>query len=325
MATTIVPPTINDDTSMSDIRSMIAGTTPAPAAEPEPKPAASEPAAGDPPAPTPEPAPEPGEKTPKPEASEEEPLPEGVQKRIAKEAEKAARIQSEIDRAVSERKAKEAELQKLKEAGQGSDPAPNTVKPATERPKRPQLGEKGHESETYDQFLERETKYDVEDLPAWIKAEALREFEQQTTQREAKKAAEQRWNAAVEKHKKDGIDFPALMESARALAPEGLQVAISSLDNWDGVAVHLAKNPAQLKELAQTFQQNPTKAIATLGRIEAALTPKETKTATPEKPLPEPLKKVGGTASASGQDLQDTIEKGSMAQLRAVVGKIRGK
>jgi hypothetical protein len=327
MATTIVPPTINDETSFADLRALIGGESkPEPAAEPEPEPVTSEPA--DKAEEHHEPATETGDKTPNPQASEEEPLPEGVQKRIAKEAEKAARIQAEIDRAVSERKAKEAELEQLKVGEKGSEPVNQPKSQTSDRPKRPQLGEKGHEAETYDQFLERERVYVEETLPSWIKADAIREFEATTSQREAQKAAEERWNAAVEKHKAAGVDFPALMESARALAPEGLQVAISALDNWDGVAVHLAKHPAELKQLAQTFQQNPTKAIATLGRIEAALTSQETKPATPakaEKPLPEPLAKAGGSASASGQDFAEMAEKGSFTQLKTAVGKLRGK
>jgi len=90
----------------------------------------------------------------------------------------------------------------------------------------------------------------------------------------------------------------------------------------------LAKNPAKLQELATAYQQNPTKAIATLGRIEASLTPQastESTATTKEKPLPTPPANVGGGASASGQDLQTTLETGSMSQLRAVVGKLKKK
>src|SRR6185369_17159769 len=58
---------------------------------------------------------------------EEEPLPANVQKRIAKEVEKQARIDREIAEAVSRTKAKQAELEKLKSTVTGSEPATNTV------------------------------------------------------------------------------------------------------------------------------------------------------------------------------------------------------
>lgn len=318
MATTNVPPAASDP-SMTELRAMLGDTTTA-AVTTDAKPATSE---------TPveksteehhQAATETAEKQPNPETTEEEPLPEGVQKRIAKEAEKAARIQSEIDRAVSDRKAKEAQLEKLKVGEKGSDPVKKPESPTDSKPKRPTLGEAGHENEGWEAFAAREAAYE-DQRDAWLQNEAIRKFREGQASEAAQKAQSERWDAAVEKH---GKDFPALMDSARALAPEGLQVAISSLDNWDTVAVHLAKNPTQLQELAAVYQQNPTKAIATLGRIEAALSSKETKTAaTTEKPLPAPPAKVGGSASASGQDLQDTIEKGSMSQLRAVVGKLR--
>jgi hypothetical protein len=327
MATTIVPPTINDETSFADLRALIGGeSTPAPVKDPEPKQTTSEPAAGDPPAEeNHEPATEPGKEKTEPKESDEEDLPEGVKKRIAKEVEKTTRAQAAIDRAVSERKAKEAEAAKLTTDGKGSEPVKTPQPSTSEKPKRPVLSEPGHENETYADFVAREAKYNDELLPAWIKAEAKREFEQETTEREAKKTREQRWNEAVTKH---GKDFPSQVEAVRAVAPEGLQVAISALDNWSGVAAHLGKNPGKLQELATLYAQNPTRAIATLGRIEAALTT-DPKPATPpakeEKPLPEPIAKVGGSASASGQDFADMAQNGSFTQLKTAVGKLRAK
>lgn len=306
---------------MADIRGMLGVKTPEAAAAPTPKPATSETPAGDEPQEkTPETATETVEEKPTPETTEEEPeLPKGVQKKIAQEAEKAARIQSEIDRAVSERKAKEAELEKLTKGEKGSEPVNQPKSPVNERPKRPTLGEAGHETETWDQFQARDDAYQA-DRETWLKAEAIREFEAKQTAQTAQKAAQERWDSAVAKH---GKGFPALMDSARAVAPEGLQVAISHLENWDTVAVHLAKNPAKLQELANSYTQNPTRAIATLGRIEAALSSETKPAATKETPLPAPLKKVGGSASPSGEELQKTLEEGSMSQLRARLGKLR--
>jgi hypothetical protein len=291
-----------------------------PAAEPE----TSETAAGEPQAEEkPEAAAETADTKTDPEKSDEEPLPPGVQKRLAKEAEKAARAQAAIDRAVSERKAKEAEAAKLTAGEKGSEPVKSPQSPDNQRPQRPQLGEKGHESETWAQFQAREAAYE-EAHDKWVRSETLKEFKEQQQAEATKRADIARWDAAVKEH---GADFPKQVEAVRAVAPEGLQNAIGDLENWSGVAVHLASNPAKLQELSQAFQQNPTRAIATLGRIEAALTKKESKpaTTTTEKPLPEPLKKVGGSASASGQDLQSQLETGSMASVKALVGKIRSR
>lgn len=311
--TTIVPPTpIADFASNEDIRSMLSDkpVEPAkPAAEPKletsEKPVEGEKPAGE----NQQAATEPADKKSEPV---EEPLPEGVQKRIVQEAEKQARIQSEIDRAVSARKAKEAELAKLQEGAKGSEPVKTPE--ASTKSKRPEASEPGHENETWDQYEARRDE--------WVKGEALREFEERTEAREAERASKERWDGAVKEH---GAEFPSLMEAVRKVAPEGLQVAISQMDQWSQVAVHLAKNPAQLAELAGVFQQSPYKAIATLGRIEAALAKPEPKTQAAEAPLPKPIEKVGGNAAVSGDSLQDTLEKGSMTQVRATVEKLRKK
>ena len=69
---------------------------------------------------------------------EEFELPAGVQKRIAAEAKKAAFFQSKIDKAVSERKSREAEAAKLTDKS-GSEPAKTTASASDARPKRPDL------------------------------------------------------------------------------------------------------------------------------------------------------------------------------------------
>jgi chemotaxis protein histidine kinase CheA len=316
MSDTIVTATATEP-SFEELRAMLGGETKPAAAAEEPAAAEEETpekAEAEEPAAEPETASEPVEQ----KTDSEDELPPGVQKRIAKEAERAAKAQAAIDRAVSERKAKEAEAAKLTTEAKGSEPV-KQPQASEGKPKRPQLGEPGHENETWQQFQARESQYeDARD--AWLRSETLKEFQAKQQQESAQQAAKARWDEAVKTH---GDSFPAKVQSVQAVAPEGLQLAISALDNWSGVAVHLADNPAKLAELTQAFAQNPTKAIATLGRIEAAL-PSASKPATPEKPLPKPLAKVGGTASASGQDLQDQLEKGSMASFKATVNKIRG-
>ncbi len=254
---------------------------------------------------------EPVEKKQEPTESDE-PLPPGVEKRIAKEAEKAARIQSEIDRAVSTRKAKEKELADL--TASGSAPV---QKADTAVKKAPEFGGTGHESETYAQFQAR----DREHLRAEIAAETRKSVEQEFTQRHQETAAKEKWSAAVTAQTaagtiKDAAEFSTLMEKAQEIAPEGLQKAISSLDDWAGVAIHLAKDGAKLKELATLFGTNPYAAIAKLGRIEASL---KTASKPAVEPLPDPPAKDGGGASATVGAFD--IGAASMRQLRGYAVK----
>lgn len=242
----------------------------------------------------------------------DEPLPEGVQKRIAKEAEKAARIQSEIDRAVSNRKAKEKELADLSVSGS----AP--VQKAAAEKQAPEFGEKGHESETFAQYQARDREF----LKAEIAAETRKTLEQEFTDRQRKTAGEAKRAEGVKAQIeagtiKDAAEFTALMDKAQELAPDGLQMAISSLDNWHGVAVHLAKSPDKLTELATMFEANPYAAVAKLGRIEASL---KTAPKAAEKELPNPPAKDGGGASASGGAFD--INKANVAQIRREAVKL---
>jgi hypothetical protein len=312
MATTPVIPALSD-ASFADIRTMLSTTEPAKA---DTKTETSEPVKA---AETQQTATETVETKQEPEGKEE-PLPEGVQKRIAKEVEKATRIQAEIDKAVSTRKAREAELATLTKDASGSQP----VKPAEAsdaKPKRAVFGEAGHENETYSQFEGRQSA--AEDArDEWIRNQAVRDFEAKSKTDASKAATQAKWDAAVTKH---GKDFPDLMTAACAVAPEGMQLAISGMKDWDTLAVHLAKNPAQLKEIAAEYAVNSFEAVAKLGRIRDALISKEPTKAATAKALPDPIAVVGGTASASGQDLQSTIENGSFSTLKATITKIRGK
>lgn len=286
------------DPSMADLRAMLAPTQDAATTE------NTETAAVETRAKEPETASETVETKQEP-AKEDEPLPENVQKKIAKEAERAARAQAAIDKAVSDRKAKEDEAAKLTKPG--SEPAPNTeVKDA--KPVKPTEDKFA----TWGEYQTALAKYETEH-EAWLIAETERRTEAKFTQRQQEAKAKERWDEAVKTH---GAEFPKLMDAARAIAPEGLQAAISALDNWSGVAVHLAKNEAQLKELAAEFQANPYKAIATLGRIEAGL-----KTAPKAaEPLPKPPVTEGGKSSASVGAFD--FETASMGQLKSHLTKL---
>lgn len=249
----------------------------------------------------------------------EEPLPEGVQKRIAKEVRRQAEAQRQIDEAVSTRKAKESELAKLTTDAPGSQPVTKAQASSEGKPKRPAFGETGHENETYAQYESRQNTHE-ENVATWATAEALRKFEANQEAKTAKSKATERWDAAVKEH---GAEFPALMDTVVANSSEQFQLAVSSMEGWDKLAIHLGKNEAKLKELSGEFATNPYEVVAQLGRMRDSL--QTTKPAIQAKPLPEPLAKVGGNASVSGQDFQSMVESGSMSQLRAAIKRANAK
>jgi len=254
-------------------------------------------------------------------ASEEqiEPEPEldpGVRKRIAQEVRKQAAADRAITEAVSARKAAEARLKDLTADKPGSEPAPITApaaetQPATPRPVLPVL-------DTYPGTFEEfkiEEKAKQAELEAWIVAETTRKVTEAVSQSVDKQLTERELQRNVEQKRADaeavhGADFPSLMDTLAQNSPEGLQKAISGLDNWSGVAVQLAQKPEELAALVAIYQANPAKAVAQLGRIEfqleqAAATPAPKPPAIPAraaaspKPLPDPAPRVGGSASAA--------------------------
>jgi len=308
---------------MDQLRAMLAETEPAPE-KTEPKPATPEKAA--------EPAAEetlkvePGTTEKKQVAEEEEPLPEGVQKKIAKEAERAARAQSAIDRAVSERKAKEAEAAKLT-GKPGSEPAPITAPAENAKPTRPtspkdpDFGTSGQTWGEYQDAIAKNkadheaalSRYDQE-VQTWMVAETRRTVEAEFRANQSKQERAQMMAEAIKEH---GDGFPALVETLKANAPEGLQTAIGFLNNWSGVAAHLAKNLAQLKELAAEFDANPYQAIATLGRIQSGLKSATTRAAA--SPLPDPLATPGGKGTTGAEF---DFEKSDFGAFKRHVGKL---
>ena len=312
---------ITGDSSMDDIRAALAEPkiaveepTKVPAAvEAKPEPVAVEPVAAEP-----ETVPETVETKQEPEAKEE-PLPEGVTKRIAKEVERQGQIQRKIDEAVSARKAKEAELAAL--AKSGSEPVPTTAAKDA-KPVKPVFGE---DNQTWGDYQKALATYEA-NYEKWLVSETRSQVKEEFTQQQIKDTAAKRWAEAIKIH---GADFPELMEHAQAGTPEGLQLAISALDDWSDVAVYLAKNPAKRAELVTKFKINPYAAIATLGRIEDSLKPApkpveakpEVKPLPIPHPLPAPPVKEGGGASVSTGAFD--YEGASMAALTANLKKIR--
>lgn len=240
-----------------------------------------------------------------PEAIEEE-LPEGVKKRIAREVEKTTRLQAEIDRAVSIRKAKEDELKKLQT---GSEPATKTTD-ISSRPVRPNL-------ETFEgtmaDFNKAVADYDAK-LETWLFAEARKVAEVEFRSNIATQESRRRWDEAIKTHN----ELPQMAELVLGSSPEGLQLAISALGDWAGVTMHLGKHPDELATLTQQFQANPYAAVAALGKLEERLKPAPKQADKNDKTLPAPLKPVGGTANATAPpvDLETADFSAFKAEIR---------
>ncbi len=302
------PAPLDLEGSMADLRAALKGTVEAAPIAPTPE----TPAEPEKPVETkPESESGTGETKKEPEEVEEE-LPENVRKRIAKEAQKQAFFQSKIDRAVSERKAKEAELEKLKP---GSEPAPTTEKPSDGRPVRP----KQTDFNTMGEFWDAQAKYEGE-FESWMLSEADKRAEQRWTAKQGQQEVASARSEAAKEHK----EFEAMADLVVAGSPEGLQLAISNIEDWAGVTVHLGKHPEELRALVQKFEKNPYAAVAELGRLEDRLKP-VTKQAEPKAAakLPEPLRAVAGTASATIPGVsQETLEN-DMGALKRETRRIR--
>lgn len=268
--------------SMSDIRAAMADAPVETEAKPEAPEIKTEPVET-----KPEPESGTGEKKQEPESVEEE-LPEGVKKRIAREVEKTARYQAEIDRAVSQTKAKEAELKKLTT---GPEPEKKTTETASTRPARPNI-------ETFEGTLaeyNRAVKEYDSSLETWLFTEARRVAETEFRTNLATQESKRKWDEALQTH----AELPQMAEVVTGSSPEGLQLAISALGDWAGVTVHLGKHPDELATLTQQFQANPYVAVAALGKLEDRLKPATKQAEVKTQALPEPLKPVGGTANAA--------------------------
>lgn len=247
-----------------------------------------------------------------------------LDKRISKEVAKQALIDRKIAEAVSTRKAKEAELAKLTETG--SDPAKT---PQTESDEAPELPDpetfQGTVAELKQATKEAQTKRD-EYFRKKVEAAAEAAAEKRFAEREAQKAAKERWDGAVKEH---GETFSSKMDTLLAAIPEPMQLAISALDGWSKVAVHLADNPAEMKAMADQFTAHHVgsagflKAVAQLGRLEDKLTTvakePEKEIAKPAKALPPPLKKVVKAVETDSGDFD--LANATMSQKRAFLAR----
>jgi chemotaxis protein histidine kinase CheA len=299
---------LTDSSSMDDIRNLVVdGKAPEQVAEEVAEPEVKA---------------EPEVSTPEPQAeteeSDEPELPKGVQKRIEKEVERAAAVQRRIDEAVSARKAKEAELAKL--TGTGSDPVKTPQTDEDSEPVEPDFATfEGTGEEFAAELKAFKAKYRT-----WAQTQTEKTVESKFQERQQRQAAQDRWDSAVAEY---GDKLEPSVKTVAETAPEHMQVAISALDNWSKVAVHLAANPAELTALADQFKAHPPgspgffKAVAQLGRLEAQITTNAPKAdAKPAlKVVPAPLKRI--TADPGEGASHFDPDKADMSQVRSFMQK----
>lgn len=276
----------------------------------------------------------------------EEELPEGVKKRIAKEVGKTARIQAEIAHAVSARKAAEAELAKVTaEPGTApekkAEPAATDSKPA--KPARPPeppeiiVGEdepwadyqakvKVQQTEYRAEIAKYETKLAEYETAkdAWLLAEAERKFEQKAQARKIDEEGDRFLAEALKQHGKEVLE--SAIEGFKEKAPADFQKAISQLDTWPAMVIHLNAHPAELKTITDIFAASQYRGVAALGKLESSLaqkaqapkTEKPVPVVAPPVPLPAPPAAVGGKSSPVGAI---DLEKVSMTRFKQEITK----
>lgn len=300
------------DPTISDLRAMVAGTAQIPVAEPEPEKVEEE-------AKSPL---ESGDASitnePNESVEHEEPLPDSVRKRVEKIAAETARIEGEISRAISAKKAAQAELAKLTDTGKpGSEPV-KTTEPAKEgRPKRPSFDEYTAEGKSFTEFKADEAKWET-DHEAWLFSEADRRADERYMAKQREAEAKREWEAAEKEHP----GFNAARGVVASNSPEALQLAISQLEGWKAVVAHLGKpeNAAELKALSEKAEKSSFAAAADLGRLEDRLkaTVQDQGSGNKPKLLPDPPKIVGGSAAATGKGDAETM---SVAAMRKQFGR----
>ena len=328
--------------SIADMRSMLEGKSPepvkvTPAAEPKPvveptatpkeEPKPVEPAAETPPAETPagsepdkpketqEPTKE--EKKGKFEPKEPE-VPEGVQKRLNKmtwEKHEAERKAQQAAREADELRKKLAE----KDQASGK---PAEVKPAANFTEAEPVEPKEEAFDVYGDYLKAYTKYtdahalwitrkDRFEYQAQEKAEQQR-VQAEKTQREAaerQQAASKTWNERVVKLAEKEPDMhEAIDEVGQFLTKTGNAELIMESELGPEIVLYMYRHPDDTLKIAETG--NAGQIARFIGRIEAQLTAASStpapKTEAPVKPLPEPIKPVGGGASPTkAVDLSD--------------------
>lgn len=223
--------------------------------------------------------------------------PEGKKKPIQERISELTRDKRELEEAwQSEYEARVIAENRLKELGTQKP----KEEPKDERPDRTKY--KPEEAEKYEN-----------DLLAWNRREAIREFQAEQAKlnaEAAQKAAQERLEALTREARKEIEDFDEVIESAdrrKEIIPAHVVAAITESDKGPHLAYYLAKNPDEAKRI---FGLTPARALLALGKIELNFTAKtETKpevkaeTKTPVTKAPAPMPSISGGGGEIPKDL----------------------
>ena len=351
-----VKPAESQEPSIADMRSMLVSPEPvkeAPAAEPKPaaepekpatlevkpkpevkaeeKPAAETPADSGPAKETQEQADE-GEKGKK-FAPKEEVVPEGVQKRLNKitwEKHEEARKREAAEREAAELRKKLADQAAGKPA---SEKSPD--KPAVAFSEAEPAAPKEESFDTYGEYLSAHAKY-TDAHALWVTrkdrfeytAQQQAEQQRQRQEEEGRKAAERQqtatksWNERVSKLAETKPEISAAIDAVgQFLTETGNAELIMQSDIGPEIVLYMHQHAEETLKIAETG--NPGQIARYIGRIEAKIATPETpapKPQPPAKPLPEPIKAVGGGAAPPKEiDLADP--KISMEDFKREAGR----
>jgi hypothetical protein len=252
---------------------------------------------------------------------EEFELPKNVLKKIAQEAKKEAFFRDKINKSVSARKAAEAEAAKLN-GKSGSEPgssAERNTEPAKDADPEPEEPDFATFNGTGLEFQQALKEFKVK-LRGWNARQNEALVESKLAEREMTILRKQAWDKAVVEH---GEEFPKLMDALRDATTEPFQKAVSLLDHWDIVAVHLAKNEDERNAFVELFNANPDRAKMELGKLEDRLKPAAKTEATETQPVKRPLRAVAGGALGIAPRID--LNKAPMSVFKGEINRMLGK
>ena len=228
---------------------------------------------------------------------------------------------SELTNRITERDNRIKELETRLAAQRGAD-ANEAPKPPVDA--KPEAGEAEPDASKYDDYIAWQ-----KDWIRWDRRQEQRAADTKAAQEREAAAVRQRvesWNERVQKATADHPDFAAVVNADTLTITPVMAQAIQDADIGTEVAYHLGKNPDVAARIAKL---SPVAQVREIGKLEAALTPREdTNTSedddadAPEpqdtKPVskaPKPIKPVSG-GPAKTNPIRN-IEGMSQAEYRA--------
>lgn len=232
-------------------------------------------------------------------AKEEDGTPAGVQKRI----DKAVKAQREAERRAEEAERKLAETQGSRPAGAQQGTETNAQKPAEAKAK-PEV----KDFDDYDKYLEALTEWNVDQRELKRERERVEKDARDRVEK-INRAHQQRVTAAREQH----ADFDEVVAGAKGINVS--QPAIEALvesEHSGELLYSLCSNTDEAKRIAAL---SPARQVAEIGKLESRFEAPPANAAPAKRQLPKPPANVGGsTGAAKEPELHDS--KLSMSEFK---------